>query len=98
MRPAKASTNAQQLNQAEDLRDKTCRDARQTIAVACNDTHKLNDPLMLKPRNACRQRFRINPLTVHRRHATGSRHRRLGAPRALTAPKTCELRRLMPSL
>ena len=56
------------LNQAGDLRDKTCRDARQTAAIAFNDTRKLIDQLtyldrntlaILKARDAYRQQFDI---------------------------------------
>jgi outer membrane protein, adhesin transport system len=56
------------VNQAEDLRDKTCRDARQLTAIAYNDTRKLNEQLLLldrntiaieKARDAYRQQFDI---------------------------------------
>jgi adhesin transport system outer membrane protein len=56
------------LNQAGDLRDKTCRDARQTAAIAFNDTRKLLDLLtyldrntlaIQKARDAYRQQFEI---------------------------------------
>ena len=40
------------VNQAADLRDKACRDARQTAAIAFNDTLKLNEQLVLLDRNA----------------------------------------------
>ena len=55
-------------NQALDLRDKTCRDTRQTAAIAYNDTRKLTDQLVLldrntlaieKARDAYRQQFDI---------------------------------------
>jgi adhesin transport system outer membrane protein len=36
---------AEQLNLARDLRDKTCRDTRQTLAIAYNDTRKLAEQL-----------------------------------------------------
>jgi adhesin transport system outer membrane protein len=56
------------LNQATDLRDKTCRDVRQTAAIAFNDTRKLVDQLIYldrntlaieKARDAYRQQFDI---------------------------------------
>ena len=40
------------VNQAADQRDKACRDARQTAAIAFNDTLKLNEQLVLLDRNA----------------------------------------------
>jgi len=61
----------QQLNvlqQAADLRDRTCRDTRQTTAIAFNDTRKLVEQLALldrntlsieKARDAYRQQFDI---------------------------------------
>ena len=56
------------VNQAADLRDKTCRDTRQLTAIAFNDTRKLNEQLVLldrntlaieKARDAYRQQFDI---------------------------------------
>ena len=56
------------LNQSFDLRDKACRDTRQTTAIAYNDTRKLSDQLVLlerntlaieKARDAYRQQFDI---------------------------------------
>lgn len=56
------------LNQATDLRDKACRDVRQTAAIAYNDTRKLVDQLLYldrntlaieKARDAYRQQFDI---------------------------------------
>jgi outer membrane protein, adhesin transport system len=56
------------LSQAADLRDKTCRDTRQTTAIAYNDTRKLVDQLVYldrntlaieKARDAYRQQFDI---------------------------------------
>jgi outer membrane protein, adhesin transport system len=56
------------LSQAADLRDKTCRDTRQTTAIAYNDTKKLVDQLTYlerntlaieKARDAYRQQFDI---------------------------------------
>lgn len=43
---------ADQLNQAQDLRDKACRDVRQTVAIAHNDIQKLKDQLTALDRNA----------------------------------------------
>lgn len=39
------------VNQAADLRDKTCRDVRQTAAIAFNDTRKLTEQLIYLDRN-----------------------------------------------
>ena len=56
------------LGQAQDLRDKTCRDAHQTAAIAFNDIRKLQDQLVYlerntlsieKARDAYRQQFDI---------------------------------------
>ncbi|MBC7954419.1 MAG: TolC family outer membrane protein [Cytophagales bacterium] len=56
------------VNQAADLRDKACRDARQVVAIAYNDTRKLTDQLLYldrntlaieKARDAYRQQFDI---------------------------------------
>ena len=56
------------LNQAADLRDKTCRDTRQVSVIAFNDTRKLVDQLDMldrntiaieKARDAYRQQFDI---------------------------------------
>jgi adhesin transport system outer membrane protein len=56
------------VNQAADLRDKACRDARQVLAIAYNDTKKLADQLLYldrntlaieKARDAYRQQFDI---------------------------------------
>ena len=56
------------LSQATDLRDKACRDTRQTTAIAYNDTRKLVDQLVYldrntlaieKARDAYRQQFDI---------------------------------------
>ena len=65
---ARIRQQANLLNQAGDLRDKTCRDARQTAAIAFNDTRKLIDQLtyldrntlaIQKARDAYRQQFDI---------------------------------------
>jgi outer membrane protein, adhesin transport system len=59
---------ADQLAQAQDLRDKACRDVRQTVAIAHNDIRKLKDQLKAldrnvlaieKARDAYRQQFDI---------------------------------------
>ena len=59
---------ADQLAQAQDLRDKACRDVRQTVAIAHNDIRKLKDQLAAldrnvlaieKARDAYRQQFDI---------------------------------------
>jgi adhesin transport system outer membrane protein len=56
------------VNQAADLRDKACRDVRQTMTIAYNDTRKLRDQLQYldrntlaieKARDAYRQQFEI---------------------------------------
>lgn len=56
------------VNQAADLRDKTCRDTRQTVTIAFNDTKKLADQItyldsnvlaIAKARDAYRQQFDI---------------------------------------
>jgi adhesin transport system outer membrane protein len=56
------------MNQAADLRDKACRDARQTAAIAYNDVGKLDEMLRAldrnvlaieKARDAYRQQFDI---------------------------------------
>lgn len=66
---ARVRQRAQLVNQAEDLRDKTCRDTRQTVLIAYNDTRKLADQLIYldrnvlaieKARDAYRQQFEIN--------------------------------------
>jgi outer membrane protein, adhesin transport system len=65
---ARVRQQANVVNQAADLRDKTCRDTRQTVAIAYNDTRKLVDQLVLldrntlaitKARDAYRQQFEI---------------------------------------
>lgn len=64
---------AEQLNVARDLRDKTCRDIRQTLLIAYNDVRKLNEQLAYlnqnkvsveKARNAYRQQFDIGQRTL----------------------------------
>ncbi|HET7793527.1 MAG TPA: TolC family outer membrane protein [Rhizobacter sp.] len=65
---ARVRQQANLVNQAADLRDRACRDARQLIAIAYNDTRKLNDQLLYldrntiaieKARDAYRQQFDI---------------------------------------
>lgn len=64
---------AEQLNVAKDLRDKTCRDIRQTLLIAYNDARKLKEQLgyldqnkvsVEKARNAYRQQFDIGQRTL----------------------------------
>jgi adhesin transport system outer membrane protein len=56
------------VNQAADLRDRTCRDTRQTVTIAYNDIRKIEEQLQLldrntlaieKARDAYRQQFDI---------------------------------------
>jgi outer membrane protein, adhesin transport system len=65
---ARVRQQANILSQATDLRDKTCRDTRQTVAIAYNDTKKLTEQLayldrntlaIQKARDAYRQQFDI---------------------------------------
>ncbi len=65
---ARARQYADQLNVARDIRDKTCRDVRQTAAIAYNDTRKLAEQLTYldqhqlsteKARDAYRKQFDI---------------------------------------
>ncbi|WP_348070445.1 TolC family outer membrane protein [Polaromonas sp.] len=64
---------AEQLNVAKDLRDKTCRDIRQTLLIAYNDARKLREQLgyldqnkvsVERARNAYRQQFDIGQRTL----------------------------------
>ena len=64
---------AEQLNVAKDLRDKTCRDIRQTLLIAYNDARKLKEQIgyldqnkvsVEKARNAYRQQFDIGQRTL----------------------------------
>jgi adhesin transport system outer membrane protein len=64
---------AEQLNIAKDLRDKTCRDIRQTLLIAYNDVRKLTEQLIYisqnkvsveKARNAYRLQFDIGQRTL----------------------------------
>lgn len=63
----------EQHNVARDLRDKTCRDIRQTTAIAYNDTRKLTEQLgyldqhqlaIEKARDAYRKQFDIGQRTL----------------------------------
>jgi adhesin transport system outer membrane protein len=65
---ARARQQADLVNQAADLRDRACREVRQTAGIAFNDTRKLAEQLMLldrntiaieKARDAYRQQFDI---------------------------------------
>jgi adhesin transport system outer membrane protein len=65
---ARVRQQAKLLTQAEDQRDKVCRDVRQTVEIAYNDTRKLVDQLgyldrntiaIEKARDAYRQQFDI---------------------------------------
>jgi outer membrane protein, adhesin transport system len=65
---ARLRQTADLVSQAEDQRDKACRDVRQTLAIAYNDTRKLKDLLIYldqhqlsieKARDAYRQQFDI---------------------------------------
>ena len=64
---------AEQHNVAKDVRDKTCRDIRQTVAIAFNDTRKLAEQLEYldqhqlsteKARDAYRKQFDIGQRTL----------------------------------
>lgn len=64
---------AEQLNVARDQRDKACRDMRQTLAIAMNDTVKLTEQLIYfdqhqlaieKARDAYRMQFDIGQRTL----------------------------------
>ncbi|OGB25042.1 MAG: hypothetical protein A3I66_03315 [Burkholderiales bacterium RIFCSPLOWO2_02_FULL_57_36] len=64
---------AEQLNVARDQRDKTCRDIRQTLTIAYNDTRKLAEQLTYldqhqlaieKAREAYRNQFDIGQRTL----------------------------------
>lgn len=64
---------AEQHNVARDIRDKTCRDIRQNLAIAYNDTRKLTEQLgyldqhqlsIEKARDAYRKQFDIGQRTL----------------------------------
>ncbi|HTY02140.1 MAG TPA: TolC family outer membrane protein [Rhodocyclaceae bacterium] len=70
---ARSRQYADQLNVAKDLRDKTCRDVRQTASIAYNDTRKLAEQLTYldqhqlsaeKAREAYRKQFDIGQRTL----------------------------------
>lgn len=70
---ARVRQYAEQLNVARDQRDKTCRDIRQTLAIAYNDTRKLAEQLTYldqhqlaieKAREAYRRQFDIGQRTL----------------------------------
>jgi len=70
---ARVKQYAGQLNVARDQRDKTCRDLRQTLAIAYNDTRKLTEQLTYldqhqlsieKARDAYRKQFDIGQRTL----------------------------------
>lgn len=70
---ARVRQAANLLNQATDVRDKACRDARQTAAIAYHDVQKLNEQLSYldrhvlsseKVRDAYRQQFDIGQRTL----------------------------------
>lgn len=65
---ARVRQQANLVNQAADVRDRVCRDVRQLVAIAYNDTRKLTDQLAYldrntiaieKARDAYRQQFGI---------------------------------------
>jgi adhesin transport system outer membrane protein len=70
---SRARQYAEQLNVAKDLRDKTCRDTRQTLLIAYNDVRKLKEQIgylgqnqvaIEKARNAYRLQFDIGQRTL----------------------------------
>ncbi|WIM06808.1 MAG: TolC family outer membrane protein [Candidatus Nitricoxidivorans perseverans] len=70
---ARSRQYAEQLNVARDLRDKTCRDTRQTLSIAYNDILKLREQLgyldqhqvsIEKARDAYRKQFDIGQRTL----------------------------------
>lgn len=70
---ARSRQYAEQLNVAKDIRDKTCRDIRQTVAIAYNDTRKLAEQIgyldqhqlsIEKARDAYRKQFDIGQRTL----------------------------------
>jgi adhesin transport system outer membrane protein len=70
---ARSRQYADQINVTKDLRDKTCRDVRQTAAIAFNDTRKLVEQLTYldqhqlsteKARDAYRKQFDIGQRTL----------------------------------
>lgn len=70
---ARSRQYADQYSVAKDIRDKTCRDIRQTAAIAYNDAQKLSDQLVYleqhrnstgKARDAYRKQFDIGQRTL----------------------------------
>lgn len=70
---ARTRQYAEQINSAKDLLDKSCRDLRQTLAIAYNDTRKLAEQINYldqhqlateKARDAYRQQFDIGQRTL----------------------------------
>ncbi|MBK7136286.1 MAG: TolC family outer membrane protein [Rhodocyclales bacterium] len=70
---ARSRQYAEQHNVARDIRDKTCRDIRQNLAIAYNDTRKLTEQLgyldqhqisIEKARDAYRKQFDIGQRTL----------------------------------
>lgn len=70
---ARSRELAELLNQTKDLRDKACRDVRQTLAIAYNDTQRLAEQLRFldqhqlaqeKVRDAYRKQFDIGQRTL----------------------------------
>lgn len=70
---ARTRQYAERLSNAKDLRDKACRDVRQTVAIAYNDTRKLVEQLRYldqhqtsieKARDAYRKQFDIGQRTL----------------------------------
>ena len=70
---ARSQQYAEQYNVARDVRDKTCRDTRQTVTIAFNDTRKLTEQIgyldqhqlsIEKARDAYRKQFDIGQRTL----------------------------------
>lgn len=70
---ARTRQYAERVSNAKDLRDKACRDVRQTVAIAYNDTRKLTEQLRYleqhqtsieKARDAYRKQFDIGQRTL----------------------------------
>jgi len=70
---ARLQRAAEELNQSKDLRERACRDARQTAAIAWNDVQRLQEQLGYldqhqlsseKSREAYRQQFDIGQRTL----------------------------------
>ncbi len=70
---ARLRQSAENLNQARDLREKACRDVRQTLSIAYNDVQRLDEQLRYldqhqlsieKAREAYRRQFDIGQRTL----------------------------------